>query len=106
MRKPTYALAVAGVAALLLGTGAIAEEKAAVNPGEVNVYSYRQPVLIEPMFNAFTRDTGVKVNVEYVSVNPTGPPGLSTISASDNCMRIGPLYNLLRLDRFDQLHHN
>ncbi|MDA0787718.1 MAG: Fe(3+) ABC transporter substrate-binding protein [Proteobacteria bacterium] len=67
MRKPTYALAVAGVAALLLGTGAIAEEKAAVNPGEVNVYSYRQPVLIEPMFNAFTRDTGVKVNVVFAA---------------------------------------
>ncbi len=29
---------------------------------EVNVYSYRQPFLIKPMFDAFTRQTGIKVN--------------------------------------------
>lgn len=28
----------------------------------VNVYSYRQPSLIEPLFTAFTRNTGIKVN--------------------------------------------
>lgn len=33
--------------------------------GEVNVYSYRQPFLIKPMFDAFTRQTGVKVNVVF-----------------------------------------
>ncbi|MDX1739042.1 MAG: extracellular solute-binding protein, partial [Alphaproteobacteria bacterium] len=32
---------------------------------EVNVYSYRQPILIEPMFEAFTAETGIKVNVVY-----------------------------------------
>jgi len=32
---------------------------------EVNVYSYRQPQLIEPMFAAFTADTGIKVNAVY-----------------------------------------
>ncbi len=32
---------------------------------EVNVYSYRQPFLIQPMFDAFTRDTGIKVNVVF-----------------------------------------
>ncbi len=65
MRKRTYALAVAGVAALLIGAGAIAQEQASVNHGEVNVYSYRQPFLIQPMFDAFTRDTGVTVNVVF-----------------------------------------
>ena len=29
---------------------------------EVNVYSYRQPFLVEPMFNEFTKETGIKVN--------------------------------------------
>ena len=29
---------------------------------EVNVYSYRQPFLIKPMFDVFTRQTGIKVN--------------------------------------------
>jgi len=31
----------------------------------VNVYSYRQPFLIKPMFDAFTRQTGIDVNVVY-----------------------------------------
>lgn len=32
---------------------------------EVNVYSYRQPFLIKPMFDAFTRETGIQVNVVF-----------------------------------------
>lgn len=32
---------------------------------EVNVYSYRQPFLIQPMFDAFTKATGIKVNVVF-----------------------------------------
>jgi iron(III) transport system substrate-binding protein len=31
--------------------------------GEVNVYTYRETKLIQPMFDAFTKDTGIKVNV-------------------------------------------
>ncbi len=30
---------------------------------EVNVYSYRQPILIDPFFEEFTKSTGIKVNV-------------------------------------------
>lgn len=33
---------------------------------EVNVYSYRQPGLIQPMLEAFTADTGIVVNVSYL----------------------------------------
>jgi len=32
---------------------------------EVNVYSYRQPFLIEPLFNIFTEQTGINVNVVF-----------------------------------------
>jgi len=32
---------------------------------EVNVYSYRQPFLVDPMFIEFTNDTGIKVNVKF-----------------------------------------
>src|SRR5688572_25555800 len=32
---------------------------------EVNVYSYRQPFLIKPLFDAFTKETGIKVNTVY-----------------------------------------
>lgn len=35
--------------------------------GEVNVYSYRQPFLVNPLFEAFTEDTGIKVNVIFAS---------------------------------------
>lgn len=33
---------------------------------EVNVYSYRQPELIQPLTDAFTDQTGIKVNVAYL----------------------------------------
>ena len=32
---------------------------------EVNVYSYRQPFLIEPLFDQFTESTGIKVNTVF-----------------------------------------
>jgi ABC-type Fe3+ transport system substrate-binding protein len=33
--------------------------------GEVNVYSYRQPYLSDPLLKKFTRDTGITVNVIF-----------------------------------------
>lgn len=33
--------------------------------GEVNVYSYRQPFLIKPIFDAFTKETGIEVNTVF-----------------------------------------
>jgi iron(III) transport system substrate-binding protein len=35
--------------------------------GEVNVYTYRETKLVQPLFDAFTRDTGIKVNVVSAS---------------------------------------
>ena len=32
---------------------------------EVNVYSYRQPFLVKPLFDQFTEKTGIKVNVVF-----------------------------------------
>lgn len=45
--------------------GIIALSSFQVNASEVNVYSYRQPFLIKPLFDAFTNETGVKVNVVF-----------------------------------------
>ena len=33
---------------------------------EINVYSHRQPELIQPLVDAFTAETGIKVNVAFV----------------------------------------
>ncbi|MDA5094603.1 Fe(3+) ABC transporter substrate-binding protein [Aliiroseovarius sp. KMU-50] len=33
---------------------------------EVNVYSYRQPELIQPLVDAFTADTGIDVNIAFL----------------------------------------
>lgn len=33
---------------------------------EINIYSYRQPELIKPLTDAFTEETGIKVNVAYL----------------------------------------
>nr|WP_108125898.1 Fe(3+) ABC transporter substrate-binding protein [Saccharospirillum mangrovi] len=36
-----------------------------VRAEEVNIYSYRQPFLIEPLLEAFTAETGIQTNVVY-----------------------------------------
>ncbi len=33
---------------------------------EINVYSHRQPELIQPLVDAFTAETGITVNVAFV----------------------------------------
>lgn len=58
MKKST----VATFAALAMSSVIAAPALAA---GEVNVYSYRQPFLIEPLLKAFTEKTGVKTNVIF-----------------------------------------
>lgn len=45
--------------ATLLSTLAFASSQ------EVNVYSYRQPFLVQPMFDKFTEKSGIKVNVVF-----------------------------------------
>jgi iron(III) transport system substrate-binding protein len=51
------ARAAALVAAAFVAGSAFAQS------GEVNVYTYRETNLVQPLFDAFTKDTGLKVNV-------------------------------------------
>ncbi len=51
-------LALSALAGCVMAPSAMAAD-------EVNVYSYRQPFLIEPMFKEFTQETGIKVNVKF-----------------------------------------
>ncbi len=60
----TLRLAAFGAAAIALGLVAISDGPAAA--AEVNVYSTRQPFLIDPIFEAFTDATGIAVNTVYI----------------------------------------
>ena len=51
------------VAALSAVSLTVTAASALAQSGEVNVYTYREAKLIQPMLDAFTKDTGIKVNV-------------------------------------------
>src|SRR6186997_2300267 len=57
--------ALAPVSLLMMGLSMAAGPAAA--QGEVNVYSYREPQLIDPLVKAFTDKTGIKVNIVYAA---------------------------------------
>ncbi|TRL36749.1 Fe(3+) ABC transporter substrate-binding protein [Rhizobium straminoryzae] len=58
--KPYLAASVAAFTMLMAGvSGADAA-------GEVNIYSYRQPELIQPLLDAFTKETGIDTNVLFL----------------------------------------
>lgn len=53
--------------AALLGSVAFATAAgSALADGEVNIYSYRQPELIQPLIDAFTAETGIQANVLFL----------------------------------------
>ena len=68
-RKPRFSLPALLLAALLtpLLTTLLAGllPAPAARAAEVNVYSYRQPFLIEPLLERFTKETGIKANVVF-----------------------------------------
>jgi iron(III) transport system substrate-binding protein len=55
----------ASVALALLCAASLSTPAAA--QGEVNIYSYREPGLIDPLLKAFTAKTGIKANVVFAS---------------------------------------
>jgi iron(III) transport system substrate-binding protein len=55
-------LALLAASAMTLAAPTLAQAQ-----GEVNVYTYREQKLIQPLFDAFTKDTGIKVNVVSAS---------------------------------------
>ena len=65
MLHKVSALRTGVLSAALLASAAIATPAAA--EGEVNIYSYRQPFLIEPLLEAFTKETGIKTNVIFAA---------------------------------------
>ena len=62
MKHLFKSFAVSAVAAAVL---APAFSTPALAAGEVNLYSYRQPFLIEPLLERFSKETGIKVNIVF-----------------------------------------
>ena len=54
------------LAALALSTAGLALAAPAFADGEVNIYSYRQPDLIKPLLDEFTKETGITTNVLFL----------------------------------------
>ena len=61
MRTSTFALPVLAFGAAFSGLAGAAHAD-----GEVNIYSYRQPELIQPLLDAFTKETGIETNVLFL----------------------------------------
>src|SRR6185295_9031653 len=57
----------AGVALALSVSAAPLLVASASAQGEVNIYSYREPQLIDPLLKGFTELTGIRTNVVYSS---------------------------------------
>lgn len=55
----------AALAAIALSAALSADAAKASDAGEVNLYSYRQPFLINPILEVFSKETGIKVNIVY-----------------------------------------
>src|ERR1700730_15599524 len=47
----------------VVGSAIVGAGSAYAQSSDVNVYTYRESKLIQPLFDAFSRDTGIKVNV-------------------------------------------
>ena len=54
------------LAAISLSFAVVSQTFPVFAEGSVNIYSYRQPPLIEPVLNAFTAKTGIKTNVLFL----------------------------------------
>ncbi len=86
----------------------IAGSAMAVQPAqaadEVNLYSYRQPFLIEPLLNKFTEETGIKVNVVFAKkgmLEKIKAAGDNNPADTVLTVDIGRLYALKQADVFD-----
>ena len=73
----------------------------ALAAGEVNLYSYRQPFLIQPMLDAFTKETGVTVNV--VAPGHTLTPVPPSLESMDDVARKGTAIPLKRHARPEEM---
>jgi iron(III) transport system substrate-binding protein len=90
----------------LLGA-VLASGEALAGGDEVNLYSYRQPFLIQPLLDAFTEETGIQVNVVYAKkgmVEKIKAAGENNPADAVLTVDIGRLDALLQEDLLELLH--
>jgi iron(III) transport system substrate-binding protein len=63
LKRSARSLVLALLTAFLAGSPG--QGAKAADAGEVNVYSYREPYLVDPLFKGFSARTGIKVNVIF-----------------------------------------
>jgi iron(III) transport system substrate-binding protein len=86
----------------------------AAGQGEVNLYSYRQPQLIDPILDEFTRETGIKVNVVFIEkgmVERLKAEGAGSPADAVLTVDVGRLHDMVEADllqpiRSDVLERN
>ncbi|MEH6576769.1 MAG: Fe(3+) ABC transporter substrate-binding protein [Amphritea sp.] len=91
MRTTFKLLAVAALPLTLMGTSVQASD-------EVNIYSYRQQFLIQPMLDAFTEKTGIKTNVVFAKkglIERLEHEGKNSPADLILTSDIGPLYDVV-----------
>lgn len=64
-RLSSHTLHAVLAAALAAAAGSMLSSPPAAAGNEVNIYSYREPVLIQPMLKAFTAATGIRTNLIF-----------------------------------------
>lgn len=92
------------LSAVVAGSAMIAQPVQAAD--EVNLYSYRQPFLIEPLLNKFTAETGIKVNVVFAKkgmLEKIQAAGANNPADAVLTVDIGRLYGLKQAGVFDSV---
>jgi iron(III) transport system substrate-binding protein len=95
-------IAAAGIItpAILLSSSAAASE-------EVNLYSFRQPFLLKPLTDAFTKQTGITVNAVYAQngvLERIKAEGANTAADAVLTVDIGRLYEMAKAGVLDSIH--
>jgi iron(III) transport system substrate-binding protein len=92
-KRPTIRKSLLGVTLALAATSVSTGKASAEDV--VNIYSYRQPNLIQPMLDAFTNKTGIKTNVLFAS------KGLAQRIASEGENSPADIYLTVDISRLD-----
>jgi len=90
----------AGITGIMLAAPLMSQSIAHADE-EVNLYSYRQPFLIQPMLDAFTAESGIKVNVVYADkgmLERIKSEGANTAADAVLTVDIGRLHDMVEAD--------